>query len=38
VAESNSGEREAHDGGAFLGDSAQALTRQRSGGEMIESN
>jgi hypothetical protein len=38
VKEPNGGEREARDGGAFLGDSAQALTRQRSGGEVIELN
>jgi hypothetical protein len=34
----NGGAREAHDSGIFLGDSAQVLTRQRMGGEMIGSD
>jgi hypothetical protein len=35
VAEPDGGARDAHDGGAFLGNSTPMITRQRSGGEMI---
>jgi hypothetical protein len=38
MTEPNGGEREAHDSGVFLGDSAQVLTRQRRGGETIGLN
>jgi len=38
MTEPNGGAREAPDSGVFLGDSAQVLTRQRMGGEMIGSN